>query len=85
LAESEAECARPGLIGGVGRSNGAWRYEFYACTDLPDHVDERVQLLDDWQDTYNFVRPHGAISGLTPSEYLLARQAQERPGSSYMS
>jgi hypothetical protein len=25
----------PKLNGGVERCNGAWRYEFYACTELP--------------------------------------------------
>ena len=30
----------PQLNGGVERCNGAWRYEFYACTDLPGTVEE---------------------------------------------
>lgn len=63
----------PQLNGGVERCNGAWRYEFYACTDLPGTVEELNPLIDDWQDTYNFVRPHGALSGLTPAEYLTMR------------
>ena len=97
MAEFETECARrklklyvlpprtPELNGGVERCNGAWRYEFYSCTDLPGTVEELNPLIDDWQDTYNFVRPHGALSGLTPSEYLVARQAQETPAPSHMS
>lgn len=97
MAEFEAECARrdlklfvlpprmPELNGGVERCNGAWRYEFYACTELPGGVEELNPLIDDWADTYNFVRPHGALSGLTPSEYLLARQAKEAPRPSHMS
>ena len=75
----------PQLNGGVERCNGAWRYEFYACTDLPGNVAELNPLIDDFQDTYNFVRPHGALSGLTPSEYHLVRQAKEPPRSSQMS
>lgn len=97
MAEFEAECRRrdlrlfvlpprsPELNGGVERCNGAWRYEFYACADLPDTVDDINPLIDDWQHTYNFVRPHGALSGLTPSEYLLRSQAKATPGSSHMS
>jgi putative transposase len=97
MAEFEAECQRrelklyvlpprsPQLNGGVERCNGAWRYEFYACTDLPANVEALNPLIDDWQDTYNFVRPHGALSGLTPSQYLVAQQAQGRPPSSHMS
>lgn len=97
MAEFETECERreiklyvlpprsPKLNGGVERCNGAWRYEFYACTELPGSVAELNPLIDDWQDTYNYVRPHGALSGLTPSEYLLARQAKGKPRHSQMS
>jgi putative transposase len=97
MAEFEAECERrklklyvlpprtPQLNGGVERCNGAWRYEFYACTDLPGSVEELNPLIDDWQDTYNFVRPHRALSGLTPAEYLLTRQAPKTAETSHMS
>lgn len=97
MAEFETECEQrniklyvlpprsPKLNGGVERCNGAWRYEFYACTELPGSVAELNPLIDDWQDTYNFVRPHGALSGLTPSEYLLASQAKGKPEHSQMS
>lgn len=97
MAEFETECERrniklyvlpprsPKLNGGVERCNGAWRYEFYACTELPGSVAELNPLIDDWQDTYNFVRPHGALSGLTPAEYLVRRQAKGKPEHSQMS
>lgn len=75
----------PQLNGGVERCNGAWRYEFYACTDLPGTVEELNPLIDDWQDTYNFVRPHGALSGLTPAEYLIRQPTPERPAPSQRS
>lgn len=55
---------------GVERCNGAWRYEFYACNDLPGTVLELNPRIDDWQESYNFIRPHGALSGLTPAKYL---------------
>ncbi|MFM9940554.1 MAG: integrase core domain-containing protein, partial [Hyphomicrobiaceae bacterium] len=89
MAEFEAECERRKIKlyvqlprsrkpnGGVERCNGAKRYEFYACTELPGSgsVADLNPLIDDWRDTYNFVRPHGphgALSGLPPTEYLLA-------------
>jgi transposase InsO family protein len=75
----------PKLNGGVERCNGAWRYEFYACTDLPGTVQELNPLIDNWQDTYNHVRPHRALSGLTPAEYHLGRPAPKRPVPSHMS
>jgi hypothetical protein len=39
-------------------------------------VAELNPLIDQWRETYNFVRPHGALSGLTPAQYLLRRQAK---------
>ena len=97
MAAFETECEKrkiklyvlpprsPKLNGGVERCNGAWRYEFYACTELPGSVAELNPLIDEWQDTYNYVRPHGALSGLTPSEYLVANLAKGKPGLSQMS
>ena len=75
----------PQLNGGVERCNGAWRYEFYACADLPANVEALNPLIDDFQDTYNFVRPHGALGESPPAEYYLARQAKETTDLSYMS
>lgn len=97
MAQFETECERrkiklyvlpprsPKLNGGVERCNGAWRYEFYACTDLPGSVEQLNPLIADWQETYNFVRPHGALAGLTPAEYLASRQAKGTPQHSQMS
>ena len=75
----------PQLNGGVERCNGAWRYEFYACTELPDNVTDLNRLIDDWKETYNYVRPHGALSGLTPAEYMVRQPALTIPESSQMS
>ncbi len=97
MAEFETECAArklklfvlpprsPQINGGVERCNGAWRYEFYACSDLPGSVEELNPLIDDFQDTYNYVRPHGALGGQTPAEYYLNRQAKETTRTSQMS
>ena len=78
----------PQLNGGVERCNGAscrrhafgmTRYEFHACTELPDSVTDLNRLIDDWQEVYNFVRPHGALGGLTPAEYMARRPALTIP------
>jgi putative transposase len=60
----------PKLNGAVERCNGAWRYEFYATVDLPNHIDKIAEHVDAFQHLYNHHRPHGALDGLTPNEYL---------------
>ena len=60
----------PKLNGAVERCNGAWRYEFYATVDLPTRIDDIAKHVDAFQHLYNHHRPHGALDGLTPNEYL---------------
>lgn len=60
----------PKLNGAVERCNGAWRYEFYATVDLPTNIDKIAEHVDAFQHLYNHHRPHGALDGLTPNEYL---------------
>jgi transposase InsO family protein len=60
----------PKLNGAVERCNGAWRYEFYASVDLPHDLDQIAEHVDAFQHLYNHHRPHGALDGLTPNEYL---------------
>ena len=60
----------PKLNGAVERCNGAWRYEFYATVDLPTNIDKIAEHVDAFQYLYNHHRPHGALDGLTPNEYL---------------
>lgn len=59
----------PKLNGAVERCNGAWRYEFYAATQLPSQIDKIADHVDAFQHLYNHHRPHGALDGLTPNEY----------------
>lgn len=61
---------RPDLNGGVERAQGSWRYEFYACHDLPFHIDKLQHRVDAFAHHYNHVRPHDALDGRTPAEYL---------------
>ena len=77
MAEFEQACAEatiplyvlpprsPKLNGAVERCNGAWRYEFYACSDLPLDIDKIAKRVDAFQHLYNNHRPHGALAGMT--------------------
>ena len=67
----------PELNGAVERCNSSWRYEFYAVYDLPTRVEYLDPLIDAFQHRYNTHRPHGALGGKTPKQYLAARQANE--------
>ncbi len=73
----------PKLNGAVERCNGAWRYEFYETYDLPKSVEALNPILDSFQHLYNHYRPHGALAGLTPAQYLKSRQAAD-PNPSHM-
>ena len=89
MAEFEDACEKKGLRlfvlppkspqmnGAVERCNGAWRYEFYAVYDLPRSVEAINPILDSFQHLYNHHRPHGALGGITPSQYLTHRTANE--------
>jgi transposase InsO family protein len=67
----------PQMNGAVERCNGAWRYEFYETYDLPACVEDLNPILDSFQHLYNHHRPHGALAGQTPAQYLQRRQAAE--------
>jgi putative transposase len=94
-AEFEQACKDKGLIlyelppkspklnAGVERCNGAWRYEFYACADMPQTIDAINPLIDSFQHIYNHHRPHAALGGITPAAYL--RQRTEGAPKSHMS
>ena len=71
----------PKLNGAVERANGSWRYEFYAVYDLPDTLAALNPLIDSFQHLYNHYRPHGALRGLTPAQYLAVHHGLEPPPS----
>jgi len=60
----------PKLNGGVERANGTWRREFRECEDLPDDLPGINAGIDGFAELYNHHRPHGALKGQTPAEYL---------------
>ena len=69
----------PRLNGKVERSHRVDDQEFYQLLDK-DGITDDIQLfnekLREWED-YNYHRPHGALSGQTPYERLLAKTRAE--------
>ncbi len=70
---------RPQLNGAVERCNGSWRYEFYAAYDLPHRLDQLQPLVDAFAHRFNNHRPHDALDGKTPAEYLRSLSSASQP------
>jgi len=70
----------PHLNGKVERSHRVDDQEFYQLLDK-DGISDDIHLLNDklreWEDYYNYHRPHGALGGQTPYERLLAKTSPE--------
>ena len=64
--------ATPRLNGKVERSHLTDQREFYQMLDYDGDVDLR-QKLGQWEDYYNYLRPHSAHAGKTPYEMLKLR------------
>ena len=71
----------PRLNGKVERSHRVDQEEFYQLLDK-DGIADDIHLFNDklreWEDYYNYHRPHGALDGQTPYERLLAKKAPTR-------
>jgi transposase InsO family protein len=71
----------PRLNGKVERSHRVDEQEFYQLLDK-DGISDDIHLFNDklreWEDYYNYHRPHGALDGQTPYERLLAKKAPAR-------
>ncbi len=67
----------PRLNGKVERSHRIDDQEFYQLIDK-NGISENVYLfnkkLKEWEDYYNFHRPHGALDGKTPYEKLIQKR-----------
>jgi putative transposase len=59
----------PEMNGGVERTNRTSREEFYEVEDLDLVMEELNRQLEEWEHTYNYVRPHETLDYLTPNEY----------------
>jgi transposase InsO family protein len=73
----------PRLNGKVERSHRVDDQEFYQLLDK-DGISDDIHLfnekLREWEDYYNYHRPHGALDGQTPYERLLVKtRAEELP------
>jgi transposase len=75
---------RPQLNGAVERCNGSWRYEFYAAYDLPHRLGKLQAFVDAFAHRFNHFRPHDALDGRTPAEYLQSFSNGECPRVSYV-
>lgn len=62
----------PQLNGKVERSHLTDKREFYQLLTYTDDVDLNKKLKD-WENFYNFDRPHGAFKGKTPYEVLKSK------------
>ena len=66
----------PRLNGKVERSHRVDEQEFYQLLDR-DGISDDIHLfnekLREWENYYNFDRPHGALAGQTPYERLLSK------------
>jgi transposase InsO family protein len=66
----------PRLNGKVERSHRVDDQEFYQLLDkggIKDDIHLFNEKLREWEDYYNYHRPHGALAGQTPYERLLAK------------
>jgi transposase InsO family protein len=66
----------PHLNGKVERSHRVDDEEFYQLLDtggIADDIHLFNEKLREWEDYYNYHRPHGALDGQTPYERLLAK------------
>ncbi len=72
---------RPDLNGAVERAQSSWRYEFYACHELPSRLDRLNERIDAFAHLYNNHRPHGALGGQTPAQYLSTLSSRDPPPS----
>jgi transposase InsO family protein len=62
----------PQLNGKVERSHRTDQQEFYQLLSYTDDVDLAKRLAE-WEEFYNYHRPHGAFAGKTPYEELRER------------
>ena len=72
----------PRLNGKVERSHRVDDQEFYQLLDkdgITDDIHLFNEKLREWENYYNYHRPHGALAGQTPYERLIAKM---RPGTS---
>jgi len=80
--EFEQECAArklplfvlpprsPKLNGCVERANRTHTEEFYEVHEIPADLEHHNRKLKNWENTYNFIRPHQALGYRTPAQFV---------------
>jgi putative transposase len=69
----------------VERANRTHREEFYEVEDIGLNLEEHNQQLEEWDKTYNYIRPHQSLAYLTPAEYYQGwLKAHPQPSASLM-
>ncbi len=91
MAEFEEACAAKGITlavpppkspkmnGRVERLQATWRNEFHNVQDTASNVAELAPLIDEYLAFHSGWRPHDALDGMTPDEYLESRRIGETP------
>lgn len=78
LEERDIRPKTPRLNDKVERSHRVDEQEFYQLLDK-DGIGDDIRLFNDklreWEDYYDYHRPHGALDGQTPHERLLAKKS----------
>ncbi len=62
----------PRLNGKVERSHKTDKTEFYQLVEYKNDVD-LAKKIQEWENFYNYTRPHGALKGKTPYEVLKSK------------
>jgi putative transposase len=69
----------PKLNGHVERAHRTHAEEFYQVYDGDLDLPNLNQALNQWEKAYNWVRPHQALDGRTPAEYLIQCHPEMAP------
>lgn len=69
----------PKQNGRVERMLAALRNEIFNVQNTAVNISGLRPLIDECMDFYNGQRPHDALDGLTPDEYLQSRRIKETP------
>jgi putative transposase len=68
----------PKLNGHVERAHRTHAEEFYEVSAIDWRVGELNKELQEWERTYNEIRPHQALGYLTPAEWLRRYQSEKQ-------